>query len=179
MGNGGSDKKGVGAIILDYEKFKRTYKNTEAQCEEQGIAFIPMIVEAHGGGMSGDLRNRIEEIAKRQKCTGAECEGVEPGLFIAQRLSLCLQAENARAVWRRLPGEKAGERVVSEELWDVEDEAEGEDDSQEGPEGGRSAGEGKGRGPGRERRRRESMEKERVETWRRRHKIGGCPSSTA
>ena len=96
--------------------------------------------------MSGDLRNRIEEIAKRQKCTGAECEGVEPGLFIAQRLSLCLQAENARAVWRRLPGEKAGERVVSEELWDVEDEAEGEDDSQEGPEGGRSAGEGQGEG---------------------------------
>ena len=103
LGNAGGNKKGTSAVIPKYEDFKINYKDTAKLCEEQGIDFIPMVVEAHGGGMSGNLRARLDEIAKRQRCTGVDCEGVEPGLYIAQRFSLCLQAENARAIWRRLP----------------------------------------------------------------------------
>ncbi len=110
------------------------------------MAFIPMVVEAHGvGGMSRNLRTRWDEIARRQRCTGVDCEGVEPGLFIAQRFSICLQAENARANWRRLPQEAENQPEDDEERWDIEgDESQDEEMEEEDRDGNGS----EGRSPG-------------------------------
>jgi hypothetical protein len=105
IGDRGEEKKGTAAIIQKYEEFKNKYKDTWQQCDEQGIDFVPMIIEAHGGGMSCSMRSRLHEIARRQKSAGTDCEGIGPGLLIAQRSSLCRQEENARAIWRRLPQE--------------------------------------------------------------------------
>ena len=33
-----------------YEDYKRNFLNTERLCEADGIQFIPVIAEAHGGG---------------------------------------------------------------------------------------------------------------------------------
>ena len=32
-----------------YEHFKRQHLDTAASCQEQGLAFLPFVVEAHGG----------------------------------------------------------------------------------------------------------------------------------
>jgi hypothetical protein len=131
---GGEETNKTAVVVQKYEDFKIKFKDTGSQCEEQGVDFIPMVAEAHGGGMSGNMRARLEEIARRQRCTGVDCEGVEPGLYIAQRFSLCLQAENARAVWRRLPQEREDSDSMEEETWDVEGEGaqEEEGDDEEG-----------------------------------------------
>lgn len=85
-----------------YEEFKREYQNTEQHCESEGFAFVPMVMEAHGGSWSPTARHILEEVAKGQ----AAASNGDPGSFslkIAQRLSVTLHRENARAVLRRAP----------------------------------------------------------------------------
>ena len=38
------------AAALRYEGFKSEYLDTRAQCQAEGITFIPMVAEASGGG---------------------------------------------------------------------------------------------------------------------------------
>jgi hypothetical protein len=111
----------VTAIYDMYEDFKRQHQQTAQQCQEQGIAFEPLVVEAHGGGWSATLRKVVDNIAIRQGTVSADMH--EPAsLRIAQRLSICLQAENARAVLKRLPGtESEGEERVDEIDWGTMD----------------------------------------------------------
>ena len=40
-------------VLEDYADFKRTHLDTMSKCTEQGINFIPLIFEAHGGGWAG------------------------------------------------------------------------------------------------------------------------------
>ncbi len=77
-----------------------------------------MVVEAHGGGWSGTLRKVVDDIAARQKTLH---DGSEPGsLRIAQRLAICLQAENARAILKRLSGPEMAEVTIEDEAtWDT------------------------------------------------------------
>ena len=87
--------------------YKRNYKDTQKQCEEQGFTFQPLVVEAHGGGWSKALRLVVAEVARRQRTVGTSSAD-EPALRIAQRISISITAENARAVLRRAPqGEEA------------------------------------------------------------------------
>ena len=72
------------------------------------------------------MRHVIEDIAKRQRTVWEE--GHEPAsLRIAQRLSIGLQAENARAVLRRMPVPGVG--LVGE--GGEEDEVDTEDEEME------------------------------------------------
>ena len=123
-------------IFREYEHFKKQYKSTAEQCKNEGFAFEPLIIEAHGGGWSGTLRKVVDNIARRQDATGSG--GPEPAsLRIAQRLSICLQAENARAILKRLAHREV-ETAEEEAEWDWEaaEGAPGEEDDDEGEEEG-------------------------------------------
>ena len=111
---------GVGRVFSEYEVFKKQHQDTERQCQEQGFSFEPLVVEAHGGGWSGTLRKVVDNLALRQKTVWSDSP--EPAsLRIAQRLSICLQAENARAVLKRMSAPEAQGASEEEAAWDVEE----------------------------------------------------------
>ena len=90
-----------GCVFAAYEHHKRSYKDTEKECSQVGIKFIPMIIESHGGGWSPLARAILDRLARRQSAAWSEHQ--EPAsLRIAQRIACTLQRENARAVLRRL-----------------------------------------------------------------------------
>ena len=59
-----------------------------------------MVIEAHGGGWSKTARGVLDSIAKSVASTWNENNEIA-ALAIAQRLSVTLHRENARAVVRR------------------------------------------------------------------------------
>ena len=94
-------------VIVAYEEKKRDFRpegepdTTEALCLQQGFGFIPMVLEAHGGGMGKEFRKVVDAIAEQTAAvTGSRSEFCS--LIIAQRISVALQRENARAILRRL-----------------------------------------------------------------------------
>ena len=90
-------------VLNDYAARKAAAMDTAAACAARGLRFVPVILEAHGGGWGDHLRGFVDELAGRQKAR-------EPGadspasLRIAQRISIGLIAESSRAVLRRLGG---------------------------------------------------------------------------
>ena len=84
-----------------YEDAKREYLQTAAQCLQQGILFIPMVAEAHGGSWGPAAKQSWKFLAKEL----ANNTGVTSSMAnaeLAQRMSISLQRENARAILRRL-----------------------------------------------------------------------------
>ena len=95
------------AVIVAYEDRKREFRpegepdTTEALCTQQGFTFAPMVLEAHDGGMSKQFRKVVDSIAEQTAAvTGFRRDFCS--LLIAQRISISLQRENARAILRRL-----------------------------------------------------------------------------
>ena len=73
---------------------------TEEACSRAGFSFIPMVMEAHGGGWGAGARAIV---GSRARCVAA-VRNVEPSvasLDIAQRISVALHRENARAILKR------------------------------------------------------------------------------
>ena len=89
-------------VFSEYENFKRSYKNTDEMCEARGFKFTPMIAEAHSGAWSPAARAMFAFIAGKVAAASSThtSEEVE-SLHFAQRLSITLQRENARAIMRR------------------------------------------------------------------------------
>ena len=84
-----------------YEEVKRQHLGTARSCADVGVTFIPMVVEAHGGGWGREARRAFAIVAKRV----ADATGEQAAIVAdrhAQRLSISLHRENARAVLRRL-----------------------------------------------------------------------------
>ena len=94
-----------------YEQKKRSHLSTEALCSQEGFSFVPMVVEAHGGGWGLVARRALSNLAQRAATTGGSTAVVADQL--TQRLSCLLQKENARAVVRRLQGWTASEDAAS------------------------------------------------------------------
>jgi hypothetical protein len=92
--------------IKAYEEEKRNFKPNGAElptgeaCRLAGFTFYPMVMEAHGGGWGAEARAVIGSIAK---CVAAarSCEPASASLEIAQRISIALHRENARAILKR------------------------------------------------------------------------------
>ena len=85
-----------------YEDRKRSHMNTAAVCQQQGFTFVPMIVEAVGGGWGAEARRVFSEIAKVSAfAAGDLTTDSDCGAALNQRLSMTLHRENARAVLRR------------------------------------------------------------------------------
>ena len=90
----------AGVVFAEYEDSKRAYKQTDLQCQQQGLRFTPMILEAHGGGWSTTFRRTVDWIATKAAASQHE-KHAAVSLRLAQRISCILQRENARAVVRR------------------------------------------------------------------------------
>ena len=89
-----------GLVFERYERYKRGYQDTAAQCEARGFEFVPMVLEAHSGGWSGVARQKLAFIAEQAAQINHENPDAT-ALRMAQRISIALHRENARAVLRR------------------------------------------------------------------------------
>ena len=91
-----------GAVLKQYEDFKCSHLDTRAQCREQGITFIPMIVEAVGGGWREAAKGVWWKLAKTSALAFGELQTNHlASLLLRQRLSMTLHRKNARACLRR------------------------------------------------------------------------------
>ena len=71
-------------------------------CQQSGFSFIPMILEASGGGWGKQARCVWSELAKKHAlATGELTSDKESAVTLLQRLSIILHRENARAILRR------------------------------------------------------------------------------
>jgi hypothetical protein len=90
------------AALHKYEDLKRSHQDTAAQCQGQGISFVPMIMEAVGGGWGVVARGVWSELAKTSALANGELETERScAIMLRQQLSMILHRENARAVLRR------------------------------------------------------------------------------
>ena len=85
-----------------YEKFKQSDRDTADQCRRQGLSFIPLVVEAHGGGWGPAAKKVWKSLARATAARLGQDDSVAAA-ELAQRISITLQRENARAILRRLP----------------------------------------------------------------------------
>ena len=84
-----------------YEDFKRNHLDTARLCTEEGITFVPMVVEAHGGMWGPSARKIFSELAKTKSVyTGEHRDEILGQLY--QHLDVVLQRENSRAILRRM-----------------------------------------------------------------------------
>ena len=89
----------AGCVLERYVEIKRSYMGTARLCEEAGFDFTPMVIESHGSWCAA-ARRAIDLVSRTQAASGNE-QGEVVSLRIAQRLSIALHRENARAVLRR------------------------------------------------------------------------------
>ena len=96
---------GSDAVTAKYEDFKCSHLDTKAQCQSQGITFVPMIVEAVGGGWGKSARCVWSELAKSSALATGELETESSSaVLLRQRLSMALHRESARACLKRFGG---------------------------------------------------------------------------
>eukprot|EP00973_Karenia_brevis_P072562 10079692-Karenia_brevis.AAC.1 len=74
---------------------------TKRQCNEEGMDFIPMIVEASGGGWGKEACRVWTEIAKTNALVSGDPKS-SVAMQALQRFSRILHRENARSIVRRL-----------------------------------------------------------------------------
>ena len=93
------------AVLTNYEDFKENFKSTSTQCQQSGLSFIPMIMEASGGGWGKQARRVWSELAKKHSLAAGELTSdKDSAIQTLQRLSIILHRENARAISRRSVG---------------------------------------------------------------------------
>jgi len=86
------------AALTSYEHFNCSHRETERQCRDQGITFVPMIIEAHGGGWGKVAKGIWCELAKTSALATGELESERScATMLQQRLAMTLHRENARA----------------------------------------------------------------------------------
>ena len=101
----------VGEVVAGYEHLKVAYHDTGQRCAAQGFDFQPLVFEGHSGGWSQAVADVVAMLGRRrvEGWGGEKAEVCE--LVVAQRLSVTLQRENARAIMRRVglgEGEELG-----------------------------------------------------------------------
>ena len=90
-------------ICAKYEDIKCSFKDTKAQCLSQGFSFLPMIMEATGGGWGKTARCFWSMLAKTSCLASGELATESIcAVHLQQRLSMILHREKARASLRRL-----------------------------------------------------------------------------
>ncbi len=102
-------------VFQRYEQRKKEYQDTAQQCEQAGLRFVPMIVEAHSGSWSPLARGVLDWIARQRAAINHE-EPATIALRIAQRLSATLHRENSRAILKRSVASAPDEFVSA---WDA------------------------------------------------------------
>ena len=96
-------------IASDYRTVKREFRadgetvSTEEQCRQQDLLFIPMVLESHGGSWGRTSRKTLDTISKHLAAARGDRDD-QTSLLIAQRLSIALHRETARAILKRQRG---------------------------------------------------------------------------
>ena len=94
--------QGSDNVCTRYEDFKCEHEDTQTQCLAQGITFIPMVMEAVGGGWGKQARSVWSELAKSSALAIGELESNKScAMMLRQQLSMTLHRENARACLKR------------------------------------------------------------------------------
>ena len=83
-------------VFERYEEYKRSYKQTEQSCKDQGLQFSPMVLEAQGGGWSAALKSQVEFIARGSAVVNSE-DMASVSLRIAQRVTFDMPWEHELA----------------------------------------------------------------------------------
>jgi hypothetical protein len=109
-------RENPGEVFERYEKLKKDYKSTAAACEAANFSFVPVIFEAHAGGWSSTARALMDYLAREAAAWQREPLSTI-SLQTAQRISVALQRENARAVLKRMPAE--GSAVEQPQVWET------------------------------------------------------------
>ena len=89
----------AGAAAALYASRKRAFLNTEADCERQGMNFVPMIAETSGGWHTDALKTLLGIARAHSARTGQRTAQVLE-VFL-QRTSVCIRRANAIATLRR------------------------------------------------------------------------------
>ena len=85
-------------MIRRYEDFKSSHKDTRTECEAQGFAFTPMVVEAVGGRWGEAARSVWSELATKSVSAIGKLEAERSCVaMLMQRQSLTPHRESARA----------------------------------------------------------------------------------
>ena len=90
------------SATLRYEGFKCDHLETARLCRAEGMQFIPMVVEACGGGWGAEAAKTWTELAKQSALASGELRSSCAARILGS-LSVTLHRENARAVIRRAP----------------------------------------------------------------------------
>ena len=91
----------AGSAARSYEDHKRCYLQTEAECRQQGILFIPLVAESSGGwGPSAvSTFSKWAKLATKRGGESVSSKAVLPQFL--ERLCVSIRAAKARAVLRR------------------------------------------------------------------------------
>ena len=90
------------SVTLQYESFKRSHLRTADHCRSEGMVFVPMVMEASGGGWGEDAAKTWSELAKTTALATGELRSNVLARILSS-LSITLHRENARAILRRAP----------------------------------------------------------------------------
>ena len=90
------------SCLTSYEHAKNSFLDTAAHCASEGIAFVPMVVEAHSGAWGPAAAKVWLKLGKATSLVSGESTAVE-ALRARQNLGLTLHRETARAILRRSP----------------------------------------------------------------------------
>ena len=76
------------AALTKYEDFKCQHQETKTQCSAQGITFIPMVMEAVGGGWGKVARSVWSQLAKSSALASGELQTESSSAIIIPRACL-------------------------------------------------------------------------------------------
>ena len=99
------------AAAEKYEELKRSHLDTDKECSDAGVTFLPIVVGAHGGGWGAVARRAFALLAQRVADTTGEDAAIVADQH-AQPLNVLLHKENARAVLRRLQRPQSAPKVA-------------------------------------------------------------------
>ena len=88
------------AAAKSYEDYKEGYQDARAMCIAEGFGFIPMVIEAVGGGWGPAATKVLYELAKAKSLVTGEHKSLVLSQ-LHQSLGAVLHRENARSILRR------------------------------------------------------------------------------
>ncbi|CAK0885476.1 unnamed protein product [Prorocentrum cordatum] len=92
----------AGSAAQLYEDYWRTDLNTEAQCSQQGIAFVPMVAERSGGWGASGIQV-LQQLARKAQARDGKAASLHMQEYL-EGLNVAVRRANAQAVLKRAPG---------------------------------------------------------------------------
>ena len=94
-----------------YAQLKRNTLNMKVRCLQNDMLFVPMIMEDSGGTWGTDANDIWKSVIQTTaSLTGEPRSSIANSLY--QALSFSLHKANARAILKRLPGQRFNDQVV-------------------------------------------------------------------